>query len=87
MYPPEQREQQREAAKQMGRDNWTIPDYDVAMSYWIRSMDDLGAMVMSPEWNELEAESLPKVRIEIGHFLVGQQIVHFGIEEANGKGA
>lgn len=71
----------------MGRDLWTVPDYDVTMSYWIRSMDDMRALVMSPEWAELEREAQPKGNGAIGHFIVGQQIVHFGSEEANGPGS
>ncbi|KJZ72353.1 hypothetical protein HIM_08279 [Hirsutella minnesotensis 3608] len=56
---------------------WTVPDYDIVLSYWLRSIDDMYAMISSSEWDELEKEARPHANMEIGHFLLGHHKVHF----------
>ncbi|RYP65659.1 hypothetical protein DL771_008211 [Monosporascus sp. 5C6A] len=80
--PPSFREPQREAAKQMERHEWTVPDYDVVMSYWLRSLDHMRAMVTSPEWIELEKEAQPRANMRIGHFVIGHELIHLENNEA-----
>ncbi|RYP09571.1 hypothetical protein DL764_001256 [Monosporascus ibericus] len=81
MLPP-YREPQREAAKQMERHEWTVPDYNFIMSYWLRSLDHMRTMVTSPEWIALEKEAQPRAIMRIGHFVVDHQIIHLENDEA-----
>lgn len=66
----------------MGRPGWTIPDYDMVTTYWLRSLDDMQALTTDPEWAELEKEACTKCNMSIGHFVVGHEIVHFENNEA-----
>jgi hypothetical protein len=68
--------------EQMGRPNWTIPDYDLVITYYLRSLDDMQALTTDPEWVELEKEASKKSNMEIGHFVAGHEIVHFENNEA-----
>lgn len=54
------------------------------MSYWTRDPMNLVRLCTDPEWVELQKDSMPKMKTELGHFVVGQQTVHFGSAEANG---
>lgn len=38
----------------MGRPGWTIPDYDMVVTYWLHSLDDLRLLNTDPVWAELE---------------------------------
>lgn len=61
----------------MGMPDWTVPDYDMVTTYWIRSMDDMQALTTDPEWAELEKEAAARTNMSIGHLVVGHEIVHF----------
>lgn len=71
------REHQREVLRQLVRPDWTVPDYDMIMSYWLRSMDDMMALVSCPEWPEIEKEALALSNTRIGHLVAGHEIVQF----------
>ncbi|KAI0122485.1 hypothetical protein F4814DRAFT_408888 [Daldinia grandis] len=73
--PPAFREPFRQTLKDMGRLKWTIPDYDIVMSVWLRSMDDMLALYKDPEWIELEEEAQLWCDVTIGHFVIGREIV------------
>ncbi|KAH8893098.1 hypothetical protein GQ53DRAFT_745971 [Thozetella sp. PMI_491] len=84
-YPPQLRELFRGALKtQLNRPNWTVPDYDLAMTYWIRGPEAMGPLTQDPDWLELEKEALTKANMEIGHFVVGYEIVQFDTGEVPG---
>ncbi|KAK4194830.1 hypothetical protein QBC40DRAFT_290017 [Triangularia verruculosa] len=86
MTPPHFREPFRAALQQMGRDQWTIPDYDVVMSYWTPTTDTIQGLTQDPEWIELEQkEALPRANINLGHFEVGHEILQFGDVRGNGS--
>ncbi|XXH03875.1 hypothetical protein Hte_010283 [Hypoxylon texense] len=68
----------------MGRPDWSVPDYDLVITYWLRSLDDMRALTMDPEWAELEKDAATKSNMSIGHFVVGHEVVHF---EGNVDGA
>lgn len=36
----------------MGRPEWTIPDYDMVTTYWLRSLKDMQALTTDLEWVE-----------------------------------
>ena len=61
----------------MGRPGWAIPDYDMVMTYWLRSLDDLGLMTTDPTWAELEEGAQARTNMSVGHFVVGHEVVHF----------
>ncbi|ETS86009.1 hypothetical protein PFICI_04034 [Pestalotiopsis fici W106-1] len=61
----------------MGRSAWTVPDYDLVTTYWLKSLDDMHALTMDPEWAELEKDASTKSNMSIGHFVVGHEIIHF----------
>lgn len=61
----------------MGRPEWTVPDCDLVMTYWLRSLDDMTALTKSPEWAELEVEAEKITNIALGQFVVGHEIVQF----------
>jgi hypothetical protein len=86
IHDPKDRERQREITKELGHHWWTIPDYDFTMSYWTRDPMNLARLCTDPEWVELQKDSMPKMKTELGHFVVGQQTVHFRSAEANGIG-
>ncbi|KAK4184882.1 hypothetical protein QBC35DRAFT_466056 [Podospora australis] len=74
--PPHFREPMREAfVLQMGRTNWTVAEYDIVMTYWLRSLNDMAALVQDPEWIELEKEAWRWGNMDIGHVVVGHEII------------
>ncbi|KAK7754483.1 hypothetical protein SLS62_003503 [Diatrype stigma] len=75
------------AANEMGRPEWTVPDYDIVMSYWLRSVDDLRALTTDPEWDELEKEAQEITNMTIGHFVIGHQTIHLQGDVQNSTGA
>lgn len=78
IQPAQFREPLRHTLKTaMGRPDWTIPDYDMVTTYWLRTLDDMQALTIDPEWAELEKEACTKSNMSIGHFVVGHEIVHF----------
>ncbi|ROW12643.1 hypothetical protein VMCG_00583 [Cytospora schulzeri] len=78
VQPVQFREPLRHALKtEMGRPDWTIPDYDLVTTYWLRSLDDMLALTTDPEWAELEKGAQAISNMSIGHFVVGHEIVQF----------
>lgn len=69
----------------MGRPDWSVPDYDLTISYWLHSLDDMQALTMDPEWAELEKEASTKGNMKIGQFVAGYEIVQFENNEAPPK--
>ncbi|KAI6084115.1 hypothetical protein F4821DRAFT_271364 [Hypoxylon rubiginosum] len=68
----------------MGRPDWTVPDYDLVTTYWLRSLDDMQALTTDPVWAELEKDAATKSNLSIGHFVIGHEVVQF---EGNVDGA
>ncbi|KAK6224034.1 hypothetical protein LQW54_000180 [Pestalotiopsis sp. IQ-011] len=80
------REPLRHALKtDMGRPDWTVPDYDLVTTFWVHSLDDMHALTADPEWVELEKEAAARSDLSIGHFVVGHEIVHFEGNEKSGS--
>lgn len=63
--------------KAQGRSEWSVPDYDLTITYWLPSLDAMKSLTSDPEWAELEQEALTKTNMTIGHFVIGHEIVHF----------
>ncbi|KAF7537327.1 hypothetical protein G7054_g3806 [Neopestalotiopsis clavispora] len=83
--PSNTREPFRHALKnEMGRPDWTVPDYDLVISYYVPSMDVMQALTTDPEWAELEKMAAVKCNMSVGHFVAGHEIVHF---EGNNGGS
>lgn len=61
----------------MDRSDWTVPDYDLTITYWLPSLDYMQKLTSDPEWVELEKEALERANMSIGHFVYGHEIVHF----------
>ncbi|KAI0843911.1 hypothetical protein F5Y00DRAFT_249943 [Daldinia vernicosa] len=72
--PPTFREPFRQTLKDMGRLKWTAPDYDLVMSVWLRSIDDMLALYKYPKWIELEEEAELWCNVTIGHSVIGHEI-------------
>ncbi|KAH8201436.1 hypothetical protein TruAng_004360 [Truncatella angustata] len=84
-FPPHFREPFRHALKEeMGRPEWVVPDHDLVMSYWVRSLDSLQALTTSREWDELEVDAQKITNVQIGQFAVGHEIVQFQDNWAGG---
>lgn len=66
----------------MGRPDWIVPDYDLTISYYLHSLDDMQALTMDPLWAELEKEAGTKSNMTIGQFVAGYEIVQFENNEA-----
>lgn len=60
---------------ELNRPKWTVPDYDIVMTYWVRSMDDMTALTTDPDWVELEKEATTISDPSIGHIIVGHEFV------------
>lgn len=85
IQPSNTREPFRHALKnEMGRPDWTVPDYDLVISYYVPSMDVMQALTTDPEWAELEKMAAVKCNMSVGHFVAGHEIVHF---EGNNAGS
>lgn len=80
------REPLRHALKtDMGRPDWTVPDYDLVTTFWVHSLDDMHALTADPGWVELEKEAAARSDLSIGHFAIGHEIVHFEGNEKSGS--
>ncbi|KAI1390157.1 uncharacterized protein F4822DRAFT_225776 [Hypoxylon trugodes] len=78
VVPPQFREPLRQMLKgEMNRPGWTVPDYDLVHTYYLRSHDDLKALTLEPKWHELEEEASKLSNVSIGHFVNGFEIVQF----------
>ncbi|KAK7740929.1 hypothetical protein SLS53_004992 [Cytospora paraplurivora] len=78
VQPAQFREPIRHALKnEMGRPGWSIPDYDLVVTYWLRSLDDLKKLTTSPEWAALEEGALAISNTDKGHLVVGYETVQF----------
>ncbi|KAH8649151.1 hypothetical protein BX600DRAFT_474624 [Xylariales sp. PMI_506] len=85
LNPPHFREPMREALKtQMNRPKWTIPDYDVIMTYWIRDLSAMGPLTQDPDWLKLEEDAMKIANLETGSFLIGHETVEFQTDEVPG---
>uniref|UniRef100_A0A8H7N6V2 EthD domain-containing protein n=1 Tax=Bionectria ochroleuca TaxID=29856 RepID=A0A8H7N6V2_BIOOC len=70
---------------EMNRPKWTVPEYSIIMSYWLRSMDDLTALTTDPEWFELEKDAQKISNPEFGHIAIGHEITFIGEESKSEK--
>lgn len=59
----------------MNRPNWTVPDYDIVMSYWLRDLTDMRGLTADPEWHAVEEEAQKWANMADGHFVIGYEIV------------
>ncbi|KAI5924940.1 hypothetical protein F4810DRAFT_103316 [Camillea tinctor] len=75
--PPHFREPFRQQLEDMKRPLWTVPDYDIVHTYYIRGHDVLNGLRGDPKWVELEEEALKFCNMSIGHIVIGHEIVHF----------
>jgi hypothetical protein len=66
----------------LGRLEWTVSDYDLVLSYWLRSPNDLVALTQDPEWIELEKDARARINFSIGHFVIGHEIVQLTSSDA-----
>ncbi|CAI6087648.1 unnamed protein product [Clonostachys chloroleuca] len=69
----------------MNRPKWTVPEYSIIMSYWLRSMDDLTALTTDPEWFELEKDAQKISNPEFGHIAIGHEITFIDEESKSEK--
>jgi hypothetical protein len=67
----------KKLAEEMKRPEWTVPDYDIVHSYYLRNLDDLLTLSAAPEWAELEEEARKVGNGRIGQFVAGREIVQF----------
>lgn len=71
--PPAYREPNRDFIKnQLKQPEWTVPDYDAVVSYWIRDPADMGKLTADPE---KDAPVIANQRL--GHLVLGHQTVVF----------
>lgn len=61
----------------MAKPDWSVPDYDMVTSYWLRKGEDLTALMADPEWAELEVGAAAISNLSVGHIVLGHEIVHF----------
>lgn len=59
----------------MNRPNWTVPDYDIVMSYWLQDLSTMQTLAADPEWHALEEEAQKWANMDVGHFVIGHEIV------------
>ncbi|KAL7628327.1 hypothetical protein AAE478_002527 [Parahypoxylon ruwenzoriense] len=79
IIPPHQREPFRKLLKDdLQRPKWTVPDYDLVHTFYLRSHDDMKALTAEPKWKELEEEAKKLANMSVGHFVNGHEIVRFG---------
>ncbi|KAJ4388022.1 hypothetical protein N0V93_008627 [Gnomoniopsis smithogilvyi] len=62
---------------QMKQGEWTVPDYDVVVSYWMYNPSDMGKVVADPDWLELEKDAPAVTDQRVGHLVLGHQTVAF----------
>lgn len=76
--PPGYREPNREFIKnQLKQPEWTVPDYDAVVSYWIRDPADMGKLTADPAFAELEKDAPAIANQRLGHLVLGHQTVVF----------
>jgi hypothetical protein len=61
----------------MNRPEWTVPDYDIVMSYWVRNLEDMAGLTSDPEWVALEKDAVRLSNPSLGHFVVGHEVELF----------
>lgn len=64
----------------MKQEAWTVPDYDVVVSYWVHNPADVGKVTADPEWLELEKDAPAVTKQGVGHLVLGHQTVGFTSE-------
>lgn len=52
---------------QMKQEEWTVPDYDAVVSYWMYDPSDVGKVVADPDWLELEKDAPTFTNQRVGH--------------------
>jgi hypothetical protein len=71
----------------LGRSEWSVPNYDLVLSYWLRDPEDMKRLTQDPEWIELEKDAQSRANFSIGHFVAGYETVHLAALEARGPAA
>lgn len=61
----------------MGRPQWVVPDYDLVMTYYLRSLDDMTKLTTSAGWAELEVGAEKIANVSIGQLVIGHEVVQF----------
>ena len=79
--PPCFREPFRDGlVNQMNRPKWTIPDYDIVVTYWLHDLKLMEELRNDPKWVELEVEVLKWANMTLGHMVIGRETILFGAE-------
>ncbi|KAJ4425106.1 hypothetical protein N0V82_000161 [Gnomoniopsis sp. IMI 355080] len=79
---PIYRERQGDFIKnKMKQPEWTVPDYDAIVSYWIRDPTDMVKLREDPEFPELEKDVPVIANTKLGHLLLGHQTLMFTSDE------
>lgn len=79
---PTYRERQRDFIKnKMKQPDWTVPEYDAIVSYWIRDPADMAKLREDPDFPELEKDVPVIANTKLGHLLLGHQTVMFTSDE------
>lgn len=76
--PPAYREPNRAFVKnQLKQPEWTVPDYNAVVSYWIRDPADMGKLTADPGFAELEKDAPAIANQKLDHLVLGHQTVVF----------
>ncbi|KAK4159050.1 hypothetical protein QBC43DRAFT_304971 [Cladorrhinum sp. PSN259] len=79
--PPCFREPFRNAlVNQLNRPKWTVPDYDIVITYWLHDLDLMEGLRNDPKWVELEEEALKWANMTLGHVVIGRENILFAAE-------
>lgn len=81
LTPPAYREPNRDSIKnRLKEPEWTVPDYDAVISYWLRDPADMGKVTADPGMAELEKDAPGILNHRLGHLVMGHQTVLFTTE-------
>ncbi|KAH9885053.1 hypothetical protein F4778DRAFT_787455 [Xylariomycetidae sp. FL2044] len=83
--PPQFREPFRKTLQDFQRPEWTVPEYDLVQTFYLRSLDDMGPLMADPKWHKLEEEAQKLSNMRIGHIVVGHDVVLLDKTQGAGK--
>jgi hypothetical protein len=59
----------------MNRPDWTVLEYDLVTTYYLRSLDDMQALTVDPQWVEQKKEAYVKSNMSSEQFVAGYEVV------------